>query len=60
MSRYRVTVRGKFIELRGYCTDLVAVSAIAKEVESLGVMVVVSPAADDFDPFEGAASAHDS
>jgi hypothetical protein len=50
--RYRITVRGEGIELRGYIDNDELVADIAHTVDSYGAMVVMSPAPQDYDPFD--------
>lgn len=50
--RFRITVRGNGIELRGYMDgDESNLSDLATRMEPFG-MVVASPAVDNFDPFK--------
>lgn len=55
MTRYRVTVRGTDIELRGYIDGdkklIEFASALSAQMDSQDPMVVSSPAEDDYDPF---------
>jgi len=48
MTRFRVTIRGEGVELRGYVDNYLP--GIARVIEPYGV-VVASPAPDDYDPF---------
>jgi hypothetical protein len=50
--RFRVTVRGERIELRGY-VDPGVLAALSSAMEGLA-MVIASPAEDDYDPFKEA------
>jgi hypothetical protein len=50
--RFRVTVRGERIELRGY-VDPGVLAALSSATEGLA-MVIASPAEDDYDPFKEA------
>jgi hypothetical protein len=52
MSRWRVTLRGPMIELRGWIDDI-DVGAFARAMEPFG-LVIVSPAEPDYDPFDSA------
>lgn len=49
--RYRITLRGVGVELRGYVDEQANMEAIAKAVDPLGLLVLASPMPDDFDPF---------
>jgi hypothetical protein len=50
MTRFRATVRGTDIELRGYIDGLATLRVTAKTLEGIG-LVIASPAEDDFNPF---------
>jgi hypothetical protein len=50
MTRYKITVRGTDIELRGYLDGEATLRVTAKVMEGIG-LVIASPAEDDFDPF---------
>jgi hypothetical protein len=51
--RWRITVRGEGIELRGYLDDTEWIPALQEfsEVMKPFGMVVASPAEEDYDPF---------
>ena len=50
--RYRVTLRGEGTELRGYVSDNPThLMNLAAAVEPLALLVIASPADDDYDPF---------
>lgn len=51
MTRYKITLRGVDIELRGYVDGDANLRIIADTVDPMGLMVVASVAPDDFDPF---------
>jgi hypothetical protein len=48
--RFRVTVRGTDLELRGYIDGEATLRVTSKALEGIG-LVIASPAEDDFDPF---------
>ena len=48
MTRFRVTIRGEGVELRGYVDNYLP--GIARVMEPYG-LVIASPAEDDYDPF---------
>jgi len=50
-GRFRVTIRGHKVELRGWVDGLPAVNDLAQQVRPLGWIVVTSPAEPDYDPF---------
>jgi hypothetical protein len=50
MTRFRVTVRGTDIELRGYVDGEATLRVTSKVLDGIGI-VVASPAADDYNPF---------
>lgn len=52
MSRFRITVRGVDIELRGYIDGIANVHIFAKEVDDMGLDVIASDATDDYNPFQ--------
>lgn len=57
--RYRITLRRSddrpngpdTVELRGYMDDTDNMVALADALQPLGILVVASPAEDDYDPF---------
>jgi hypothetical protein len=49
--RWRITVRGEGVELRGYVGSVVEATELADNVKDLGWVVMASPAEDDYDPF---------
>jgi len=53
MSRWRVTLRNNDTELRGYMDvpSHVKLKDFAKALEPFNILVVVSPADPDYDPF---------
>lgn len=51
MTRYRITLRGVDVELRGYVDGSANLRIIADAVDPMGLMVVASEADDDFNPF---------
>jgi hypothetical protein len=51
VSRFRITVRGTDIELRGYIDGEATLRVTAKVMEGIG-LVVASPAEDDYNPFQ--------
>ena len=51
MTRFRITVRGEGVELRGYIDSEEALHQIAGALGNR-VVVVASPASDDYNPFE--------
>ena len=51
MARYRITVRGEGVELRGFIDgDAAMLNDLAEAMRPFGV-VVASPAAPDYNPF---------
>lgn len=50
MSRYRITVRGTDIELRGIIDGDATLRLTSQSLEGIG-LVIASPAEDDYDPF---------
>jgi hypothetical protein len=50
MTRFRITVRGTDIELRGYVDGEATATILARAVDGFA-MVVASPADDNYDPF---------
>lgn len=57
--RYRITVRGTDIELRGYIDGDATLLLASRALDGIGI-VVASPAEDDYNPFSGAATAETS
>jgi len=49
--RYRITLRGEHLELRGYLDDIDLLRKLGDAIEPLNIMVVASPADADFNPF---------
>jgi hypothetical protein len=52
IERYRVTVRHRDVELRGYVDGLKSVIALAEALQPLEILVIASPAPDTYNPFE--------
>ncbi len=50
--RFRTTIRGEGVELRGYVDDSVSLNALSVAMEPFGI-VIASPAEDDYNPFAG-------
>jgi hypothetical protein len=50
VTRYKITVRGTDVELRGYIDGEATLRVTAKVMDGIGI-VVASPAPDDFNPF---------
>lgn len=55
-QRFRVTVRGDGIELRGYIDGVQHLNSVARATQDLDqpVVVVASPAPEDYNPFKAA------
>ena len=55
MTRFRITVRGDGIELRGF-VDADTLNQVerlfADDLEESGAVIIASPAAADYNPFE--------
>jgi hypothetical protein len=51
MTRFRITARGVDVELRGYADGVANAAILADAVKPMGLVVMASEAADDFNPF---------
>lgn len=51
MTRFRVTVRGTDVELRGYIDGTATLRLASQQLEGIG-LVIASPAEDDYNPFQ--------
>jgi len=51
MTRFRITVHGHGLELRGYVDEQRNLASLAQALNPLGLMVVASEADADYDPF---------
>lgn len=51
--RFRTTVRGEGVEMRGYMDgDMSSLQDLAEYVKPYGWMLIASPADADYDPFK--------